>query len=125
MVKATIDNLRNLKASKILVIKNNKIIDFLSKDVNSDCKPYSVIGSDCIDEEDIFERKWVTEECFIVDADKFSFETTQYIKHISTRVSRGGSWNNDAVYARVAYRRNFHPDYHCFLLGFMIAKKQT
>lgn len=37
------------------------------------------------------------------------------------RVTRGGSWSNDASYARAAYRNGRAPDYRYFIIGFRLA----
>ena len=38
------------------------------------------------------------------------------------RVIRGGSWNSDPTYCRVAYRNRYAPDYRSFGVGFRLAR---
>ena len=40
----------------------------------------------------------------------------------SSRVSRGGYWNNDATYVRSVYRNNSYPNYRIYAIGFRLAR---
>ena len=42
----------------------------------------------------------------------------------SYRVSRGGSWGLDAIYARVAFRSFSDPDLRSYDIGFRLARQQ-
>jgi len=75
LIKATIDNLKSFNASNILVIKDNKIVNFIMKDLTNDYSPYCVIGSDeTYDAEQLFKLEFIVENCFLADADTFPIE---------------------------------------------------
>jgi formylglycine-generating enzyme required for sulfatase activity len=43
----------------------------------------------------------------------------------SSRVVRGGGWNNDAYYCRVANRHNYHPSNNSRVIGFRLARSSV
>lgn len=45
-------------------------------------------------------------------------------QYSSVRVSRGGSWFNDALKARAAYRGSFPPNNHNYVIGFRLARSR-
>ena len=66
-----ITQLKNINFTNILVVRDNKIIDYISKDLTCSYCPFNVIGSDSIYSAlELTKNGWIKEGDKLLDADK-------------------------------------------------------